>query len=63
MALSESWQPAQLLHCLLVHTGALTVCVFVCVAVLVAATGMPLSAATGGRCGDSGVLGTTEVLC
>lgn len=31
----------------------LCVCVFVCVAVLVAATGMPLSAPTGGRCGDS----------
>lgn len=53
MALSESWQPVQLLHCLLVHTGALTLCV----EMLVAATGMPLSAATGGRCGDSGVEG------
>lgn len=31
VALSQHWQPAQLLHCLLVHTGALTVCVYVCV--------------------------------
>lgn len=29
VALTESWQPAQLLHCLLAHTGARTVCAFV----------------------------------
>lgn len=45
MALIASWQLVQPPHC----ATALTVSV--CAAVLLAATEMPLSAATGGRCG------------